>query len=107
MAGWAEFRLIPPNVPLPTNGKLFLQGLLGPSGPEASLNAVPAGEGIPFLHRHRHNDELYVVVRGRGQFLVDGECIDVAEGSVLCLKPAAVRAWQNNSDAPLYFLCIQ
>ena len=29
------------------------------------------------------------------------------EGSVLRLGPAAARAWRNNSDAPLYFLCLQ
>jgi mannose-6-phosphate isomerase-like protein (cupin superfamily) len=72
-----------------------------------SLNVVPPGKGIPILHRHQHNDEVYVVVGGRGQFLVDGECIDVAEGSVLRLAPPAARAWRNNSDAPLYFLCLQ
>ena len=72
-----------------------------------SLNVVPPGKGIPFLHKHRQNDEVYVVVGGQGQFLVDDECIDVAEGSVLRLSPAAARAWRNNSDAPLYFLCLQ
>jgi mannose-6-phosphate isomerase-like protein (cupin superfamily) len=72
-----------------------------------SLNVVPPGKGIPFLHRHRENDEVYVVVGGRGQFLVDGECIAVREGSVLRLAPAAARAWRNDSDAPLYFLCLQ
>jgi mannose-6-phosphate isomerase-like protein (cupin superfamily) len=72
-----------------------------------SLNVVPPGKGIPFLHRHQENDEIYVVVGGRGQFLVDGECIDVEEGSVLRISPPAARAWRNNSDAPLYFLCIQ
>ena len=105
--GWTDFRLEPPDVPLPARGKLFLRNLLGSAGLEMSLNAVPPGKIIPFLHRHRENDEVYVVVAGRGQFLVDGECIDVAEGSVLRLAPAAARAWRNNSDAPLYFLCIQ
>jgi mannose-6-phosphate isomerase-like protein (cupin superfamily) len=56
---------------------------------------------------HRQNEENYVVVGGRDQFLVDGECIDVAEGSVLRIGPAAARAWRNNSEVPLYFLCIQ
>jgi mannose-6-phosphate isomerase-like protein (cupin superfamily) len=72
-----------------------------------SLNVVPPGEGMPFLHRHRQNDEVYVVVGGHGQFLVDGGCIYVSEGTVLRLGPAAARAWRNNSDAPLYFLCLQ
>jgi uncharacterized cupin superfamily protein len=90
--GWAEFRLEPPDVPLPARGKLFLRSLLGSAGLEMSLNVVPPGKVMPFLHRHREHDEVYVVVGGRGQFLVDGECIDVQEGSVLRLGPAAARA---------------
>ena len=105
--GWTDFRLEPPDVPTPTRGKLFLRNLLGSAGLEMSLNVVPPGQGMPFLHKHRQNEEVYVVVGGRGQFLVDGECIAVAEGSVLRLSPAAARAWRNDSDAPLYFLCLQ
>jgi mannose-6-phosphate isomerase-like protein (cupin superfamily) len=107
MEGWTDFILEPPDVPMPARGKLFLRNLLESAGLEMSLNVVPPGKGIPFLHRHLDNDEVYIVVGGRGQFLVDGECIDLAEGSVLRLAPVAARAWRNNSDAPLYFLCIQ
>ena len=105
--GWADLRLEPPNAPVPMQGKLFLRNLLGSAGLEMSLNVVPPGQGMPFLHKHRQNEEVYVVVGGRGQFLVDGECIDVAEGSVLRISPPTARAWRNHSDAPLYFLCIQ
>jgi quercetin dioxygenase-like cupin family protein len=107
MEGWTDFKLEPPDVPIPAKGKLFLQNLLGSAGLEMSLNVVPPGKGIPFLHKHQENDEVYVVVGGRGRFLVDGESIDVTEGSVLRISPPAARAWRNNSDAPLYFLCIQ
>jgi mannose-6-phosphate isomerase-like protein (cupin superfamily) len=105
--GWTQYRLEPPDVPLPARGKLFLRDLLGSAGLETSLNVVPPGKGIPFLHRHRENDEVYVVIGGRGQFLVDGECLDVEEGTVLRISPAGARAWRNNTDTPLYFLCIQ
>jgi mannose-6-phosphate isomerase-like protein (cupin superfamily) len=104
---WTTFRLEPPDVPMPTRGKLFLRNLLGSAGLEMSLNVVPAGMGMPFLHRHQENDEVYVVLGGRGQFLVNDQRFDVAEGSVLRLDPAAARAWRNNSDSPLYFLCLQ
>jgi mannose-6-phosphate isomerase-like protein (cupin superfamily) len=107
MAEWTQFRLNPPDVPMPAKGKLFLRDLLGSAGLEISLNVLPPGKAIPFLHRHQRNDEVYVVVGGHGQFLVDGECIDVTEGSVLRLSPPAARGWRNNSDKPLYFLCIQ
>jgi mannose-6-phosphate isomerase-like protein (cupin superfamily) len=107
MDGWEQFRLGPPHVPMPASGKLFLREVLESVGLEMSLNVVPPGMGIPFLHRHQQNDEVYVVVGGQGQFLVDGECIAVAEGSVLRISPPGARAWRNNSDAPLYFLCLQ
>ena len=91
MEGWAQFRLEPPDVPLPARGKLFLRKFLGSAGLEMSLNVVPPGKGMPFLHRHQQNEEVYVVVGGRGQFLVDGEPIDVQEGSVLRIGPAGDR----------------
>jgi mannose-6-phosphate isomerase-like protein (cupin superfamily) len=105
--GWTQYGLEPPAVPRPAKGKLFLREYLNSAGLEMSLNVVPPGKGIPFLHRHQENDEVYVVVGGRGQFLVDGECIDVEEGSVLRITPNGARAWRNNSDEPLYFLCLQ
>ena len=104
---WVQYQLEPPAVPRPVTGKLFLRDLLGSSGMEMSLNVLPPGKAIPFLHRHQHNEEVYVVVGGRGQFLVDGECIDVQEGSLVRISPAGERAWRNNSDAPMYFICIQ
>jgi mannose-6-phosphate isomerase-like protein (cupin superfamily) len=107
MTEWTQFHLQPPEVPVAAKGKLFLQKLLGSAGLEISLNVLPPGAAMPFLHRHDQNNEVYVVVGGRGQFLIDGECIDVSEGSVLCMSPAAARGWRNHSDAPLYFLCIQ
>src|SRR5262249_580463 len=91
MEGRAQLRLEPPDVPLPVRGKVFLRNLLGSAGLEMSLNVVPPGKSMPFLHRHQQNEEVYVVVAGRGQFLVDGECIDVAEGSVVRISPPAAR----------------
>src|SRR6516162_8589570 len=101
MEGWAQFRLEPPDVPLPARGKLFLRKFLGAAGLELSLNVLPPGKRMPFLHKHQQNEEVYVVVGGRGQFLVDGECLDVAEGSVVRISPPAARAWRNNSDGTL------
>lgn len=106
-AEWKQYRLERPEVPIATRGKLFLRKYLDSQGLEISLNVIPPGKGIPFLHRHQQNDEVYVVVEGKGQFQIDGECIDVQEGSVLRMSPPAARAFRNTSDAPLYFLCIQ
>jgi mannose-6-phosphate isomerase-like protein (cupin superfamily) len=104
---WKRFRLDPPDTPLPIRGKVFLRQLLKSAGLEMSLNVLPPGKGIPILHKHERNDEVYVVLEGRGQFLVDGQVIEVGEGSVVRIAPDGVRAWRNNSEAPMYFLCIQ
>jgi mannose-6-phosphate isomerase-like protein (cupin superfamily) len=107
MQGWTQFRMERPDVPVPARGKLFLSTLLESPGLEISLNVLLRGKAVPFLHRHEQNEEVYIIVGGRGQFLVDGEYIDVAEGSVLRIGPAAARAWRNHTDAPFYFLCLQ
>lgn len=107
METWDEYRLEPPHAPVPMQGKLFLRNLIQAPGIEMSLNVVQPGEEMPFQHRHQRNEEVYIVVGGRGQFLVDGECIDVAEGSFLRISPPAPRTWRNNFDQPLYFLCLQ
>ena len=104
---WNEYRQVRPAVPLPVRGNLFLRDFLNSAGLELSLNVLPPGSGLPFLHRHQDNDEIYFVVGGHGQFLVDGECFDLQEGSAIRISPAGERAIRNNSDAPLYFLCIQ
>lgn len=104
---WSQFKAERPEVPMPTRGKLFLRKYLSSAGMELSMNVIPAGKGMPFLHRHKENDEVYIIIGGRGQFVIDGECIDVQEGSVIRMSPAAARSVRNNGDAPLYFLCIQ
>ena len=104
---WSQYGVEPPEVPFPAKGKRFLRKELDSPGLELSLNVALPGQGMPFLHKHQENEEVFIVVSGRGQFLVDGECIDVQEGSVVRISPPAARAWRNNSDAPLYFLCVQ
>ena len=40
-----------------------LHDALGLTGCEASYNVLPAGAAVPFVHAHKHNEELYVVTR--------------------------------------------
>jgi len=87
-------------------GKFFLGDKLGLTGCEVSLNRFPAGKGMPFVHAHRKNEELYIVLRGSGTFYVDGEEFPVQEGSIIRVAPAGERAWRAG-DEDLYFICIQ
>lgn len=88
-------------------GKIFLHTLLKLTGAEASLNSFPAGFEAPFKHAHKNNEELYVILSGKGIIEIDGEAIEVKEGSVLNVKPNGVRLIKNNSDDELIMLIVQ
>ncbi len=94
-----------PGVEIP--GKVFVGTDLGSTGVEVSFGELPIGAGIDFLHTHGDNEEIYVVVRGSGQFQVDGNIFDIAEGSLVRVSPAGRRSWRNTGDAPLVVMCIQ
>ena len=87
-------------------GKYFIGEELGLTGCEVSLNLLPAGKGMPFVHAHTKNEELYIVLAGSGTFFVDGEEFPVREGSLVRVAPQGERAWKAG-DEDLYFICIQ
>ncbi len=89
-------------------GKVFLGQHLGLTSCETSLNSLPPNQGIPFYHKHQQNEEMYVVLRGQGEFQVDGDVITVTEGSVLRIAPAGERTLRNTSATEaLVWLVVQ
>ncbi len=89
------------------SGKVFLSGVLGLTSCEISLNRVPAGRGYPFMHKHRRNEEVYLVVGGRGVLLAEGREIPLQEGSAIRLAPEVERTLAAAADAPLDYICFQ
>jgi mannose-6-phosphate isomerase-like protein (cupin superfamily) len=102
-----HYELKVPQLERPLRGKVFLKSVLGLTGMEASLTSLPAGAAIPYLHRHRAHEELYVFVAGRGQMQVDGRTFDVAEGSVVRVAPGGARSIRAAAGGALRYLCIQ
>lgn len=96
-----------PKLPYAVQGKVFLKNELKLTGMEASLTKLPASASIPFYHKHKEHEELYIFIRGRGQFQIDGEVIDVSEGTVIRVAPEGVRTWRNNSSEDLYCIVVQ
>ena len=85
--------------------KIFLGKELGMTGAEASLQRIAVGEGAPFFHSHKTHEELYVIISGKGEYEVDGE--KIAEGTIIRVSPAGVRALRNTSDKDMVMMCIQ
>ena len=50
------------------------------TGAEISLNELPAGAGVPFVHSHKENEEIYGILSGKGKVVIDGEEISLAAG---------------------------
>lgn len=88
-------------------GKTFLKEMLETTGVELSFGSLGKGEAVPFFHHHTDNEEIYVVLSGKGEFTVDGDAIPVESGSVLRIAPAGSRCTKNVGEEPLVYLCIQ
>jgi quercetin dioxygenase-like cupin family protein len=56
------------------------------------------GLRVPAGHRHREQEEAYVVVAGSGQLLIDGEVVELRQWDVVRLAPEAVRAFTAGPD---------
>ena len=90
-----------------TAGRTELHELLSLSGTEVSINNLPAGVNIPFVHAHINNEELYIVLLGKGSFFVDGEEFLISEGDCLRVDPKGERCLKAADDSALRYLCIQ
>ena len=91
---------------LAKTGRCMAKETLGLTGCEISFNYTPAGQFVPFVHSHKLNEEVYIIVSGKGQFKVDEEEFAIGEGSVIRVNPAAERAIKAG-DQDLVYLCIQ
>ncbi len=88
-------------------GRVTLHSELSLTGSEISINELPPGASVPFVHSHKRNEEVYIVVKGKGRFYVDGDEFDVAEGSVIRVDPAGQRCLTADSQSPIRYICTQ
>ena len=64
-----------------------------------------AGARMPFGHRHREQEEVYVIVGGSGRAKLDDEIVEVAEWDLLRVAPEVMRAFEAGPEG-LDVLCI-
>ena len=90
-----------------TLGRVTLKDELALTGSEISVNELPAGVSVPFVHSHKRNEEVYIILKGKGQFYVDGDEFEVEDGNVLRVDPAAARCLRADGRTPIRYICIQ
>lgn len=102
---WGEFRLEMEG--LPPVPKQFLSEVLGLTGMEVSLNIMPPGTGMPFVHRHHDHEEVYLFLDGTGEFQHNDERIPIHPGTCVRCAPSVRRCWRNTGKIPMPFVCLQ
>lgn len=84
-----------------------LHDLLSLTGAEVSITNLPAGANVPFVHSHKQNEEIYAVLSGKGEVVIDGETIQLSMGDWLRVSPSAKRQFFAASDSAICLACIQ
>ena len=63
------------------------------------------GFKAPYGHRHREQEEAYVVVGGSGRMRLDDEIVEVKQWDVVRVAPQVVRAFEGGPDG-LEFIAV-
>ncbi|MDE6275894.1 MAG: cupin domain-containing protein [Clostridia bacterium] len=84
-----------------------LHDVLGLTGAEISVNVLPAGASVPFVHAHKQNEEIYAILEGEGNVTIDEQSVSVKAGDWLRISPSAKRQFFASATNALKYICIQ
>ncbi len=87
--------------------RVELHDQLALTGAEVSINALPASASVPFIHAHKRNEEVYVILDGKGVLYIDGEELEINAGDVLRIDPAGERCIKADAESAIRFICVQ
>lgn len=88
-------------------GRVELHDKLNLTGAEISVNILPAGASVPFVHAHKHNEEIYGILEGEGYAVLDGETVELKKGDWLRVAPPVKRQFFASENSPIKYVCIQ
>ena len=88
-------------------GRVELHDKLSLTGAEISINQLPAGASVPFVHSHKNNEEIYGILSGKGKAVIDNETIELTAGDWLRISPAAKRQFFASQESDITYVCIQ
>ena len=67
-------------------GRIELHEKLSLTGAEISINQLPAGASVPFVHSHKNNEEVYGIISGKGTAVIDDEDFSDSKKAILRSK---------------------
>lgn len=86
--------------------KEFLSRPMGCTGVGFSFVRYKPGEGAGYVHRHRVQEEVFLVVKGTGAILLDGRRHALPEGTIVRVGPRVYRAIGNDSRRDAVFMIL-
>ena len=87
--------------------RIELHEKLSLTGAEISLNELPAGANVPFVHSHKENEEIYFSCEGKGKMIINEEEVLLKKGDFIRVSPNAKRQMFAANDMGISFICIQ
>lgn len=84
-----------------------LHDQLSLTGAEISINNLPAGANVPFVHSHKQNEEIYIILSGNGKAIIDNDTVILNTGDFIRISPSAKRQFFAGENSPISFVCIQ
>ena len=67
---------------------------------------LATGKGYTFLHKHENQEEIYIVLNGKGVIYLDGELINLNPGDVVRVNPEVYRAIKADDESELVCLIV-
>ncbi len=83
----------------------FARPHLGATELGVSRFTYEPGTRFPFAHRHREQEEAYVVVAGSGRAKLDDEIVELVQWDVLRVAPAVTRQFEAGPQG-MNVICI-
>jgi uncharacterized cupin superfamily protein len=76
----------------------FAGGDLDCEGIGLALEGVKPGARQAFGHRHEHDEEVYVILEGKGRMRLGDEVIEVGPMDAIRVAPGVMRAFEAGDD---------
>lgn len=87
--------------------RVELHEKLNLTGAEISVNTLTAGEGVPFVHSHKQNEEIYYIISGSGKAVIDNEEVTLTTGDWIRISPKGERQFFASNEESISYICIQ
>jgi mannose-6-phosphate isomerase-like protein (cupin superfamily) len=71
-----------------------------------TMASFPAGHGYDHPHSHAVQEEVYLLIAGKGEVGIDGKIIAMKPGDMIAVEPQARRALRSATRTPSTWLMI-